>query len=74
MKRQWQVRRTTVPVPNGQQRWDRAYQLLLRWAMTSSPGSLTAPVPALPSQQEVPCACSGVCPRLDRPPSPAADD
>jgi uncharacterized protein (UPF0548 family) len=34
-RRAWQVQRTSVPTPTGQQRWDRAYQLLLQWAMTS---------------------------------------
>jgi hypothetical protein len=34
-RRAWHVRRTNVPTPTGQQRWDRAYQLLLQWAMTS---------------------------------------
>ena len=33
MRRQhsWQVRRTGAPMASGQQRWDRAYQLLLAW-------------------------------------------
>jgi hypothetical protein len=31
MKRHWQVRRQTAPHPDGQRRWDRAYQLLLQW-------------------------------------------
>ena len=31
MKRSWNVQRTTHPHPDGQRRWDRAYQLLLRW-------------------------------------------
>ncbi len=29
MQRQWQIRRTTLEIHNGQQRWDQAYQLLL---------------------------------------------
>ena len=59
MKRQWQVRRTTVEVPQGQQRWDQVYQLLLRWALTD---------------EEVLRARSGVCPRLDDTAGAAADD
>jgi hypothetical protein len=31
MKRSWTIRRTVQELPNGEQRWDRAYQLLLRW-------------------------------------------
>jgi hypothetical protein len=71
MQRQWQVRRTTVAAANGQQRWDHAYQLLVRWATTSQPPPV-APAP-LP-RQEVPHARSGVYPRLDDAPSAAADD
>jgi hypothetical protein len=29
MKHIWYVSRDTVPLPDGQRRWDRAYQLLL---------------------------------------------
>jgi hypothetical protein len=32
MKRQWHIRRQSVPTPDGQQRWDRAYQALLLWS------------------------------------------
>ncbi len=32
MKRQWCIHRTEAVRPDGQQRWDRAYQLLLDWA------------------------------------------
>src|SRR5512132_4656166 len=34
MRRTWQVRRETSEQPDGQARWDQAYQLLLRWAAT----------------------------------------
>ena len=37
-QRTWHVRRAGVPTATGQQRWDRAYQLLLQWAM-NPPGS-----------------------------------
>lgn len=74
MKRQWQVRRTTVAMPNAQQRWDRAYQLLLRCAMTGPPGTSVPPIPAPSPLQEVSRARSGVCPRLDQPSGAAADD
>jgi hypothetical protein len=33
MKREWQVRRTVAEYPDGQPRWDYAYQFLLRWMM-----------------------------------------
>ena len=32
MRRQWCLRRQTTPYPDGQQRWDRAYHLLLQWS------------------------------------------
>jgi uncharacterized protein (UPF0548 family) len=31
MKHHWQIRRQSVGYPDGQRRWDRAYQLLLGW-------------------------------------------
>jgi uncharacterized protein (UPF0548 family) len=31
MKRQWNICRQTTAVPDGQQRWDQAYQMLLEW-------------------------------------------
>jgi site-specific DNA recombinase len=34
MRRTWQVRRETSEQPDGQVRWDQAYQLLLRWTAT----------------------------------------
>jgi uncharacterized protein (UPF0548 family) len=33
MKREWRVCRAVVEVPDGQRRWDYAYQFLLRWMM-----------------------------------------
>lgn len=35
MKHQWYVGRDLKPRPDGQQRWDRAYQNLLRWTLNS---------------------------------------
>jgi uncharacterized protein (UPF0548 family) len=37
MKRQWRIRRDRLAVPDGQQRWDRAYQHLLHWTAASPP-------------------------------------
>jgi uncharacterized protein (UPF0548 family) len=31
MKRHWNIRRQTIALPDGQQRWDQAYQMLLEW-------------------------------------------
>lgn len=68
--RVWQVRRMGVPTATGQQRWDRAYQLLLRWATTSPVAPAVLALPALP---EVPRACSDLRPRVDEPPGRPPD-
>lgn len=71
MKRQWRTRRQVLPQPDGQRRWDRAYQLLLAWTTPSEAANATAdppPVPlvaALRSTQEVEHAGCHVCARLD---------
>jgi SLT domain-containing protein len=65
MNRIWQVRRETVTHPDGQRRWDRAYQLLLRWAAD------TATAQTFSSDQEEPDAHCSLCPRLNQ--SPTAD-
>lgn len=33
MKRQWHVRREAVERPDARQRWDQAYQVILRWSL-----------------------------------------
>ncbi|MGO8951163.1 MAG: recombinase family protein [Ktedonobacterales bacterium] len=47
MYHQWRVRRQTTSSPDGQQRWDRAYQLLLQW--TECPGLPPAGEALLPA-------------------------
>lgn len=65
MKHNWSVSRDTVLKPDGQGRWDRAYQLLLRWAddalMSSQPDN----------SQEDDDADRDLCSCLDQ--SPAAN-
>ena len=47
MKHDWRVTRRLEPHPDGQRRWDRAYQLLLEWAATGPrSGQPLAPDPA----------------------------
>ena len=41
MKQQWRTRRQTLPQPDGQRRWDRAYQLLLEWTTPSETAQTT---------------------------------
>lgn len=43
MKASWQLRRTTVAQPDGERRWDNAYQLLLQWSMDDEAESDSAP-------------------------------
>jgi hypothetical protein len=63
-RRTWHVRRTGVPTPTGQQRWDRAYQLLLQWV--TNPPALPEP-PVSPILPEVRHAGSDLRSCLDRP-------
>lgn len=72
MKREWQITRTTMPIPNAQQRWDRAYHLLLQWANLARPAAMSV-LSSLPTQ-EVSDASSAICARIDEPPSPAPND
>ncbi len=71
MQRQWRVRRQMVAAPDGQQRWDRAYQHLLNWASPGPP-----PQTATNERQtvEVEHARSGLCAGLDATASADADD
>ena len=70
-RRSWQVRRTGVPAASAQQRWDRAYQLLLRWAATDVP--VPAETPVFPLQPEMSHAHSDLQPRFDQPPGRAPE-
>ena len=47
MNRTWQIRRETVAHPDGQRRWDRAYQLLLCWAADT----VAAPAPTIAQEE-----------------------
>lgn len=52
MKHQWKVRRQLTSVPDGQRRWDWAYQLLLQGAdRVLSPPALAAATGSLPNQE-----------------------
>jgi hypothetical protein len=69
-QRTWHVWRVGMPVATGQQRWDRAYRLLLQWA-APPPAPVAAPEP--PIQPEMCHAGSDLQPRLDRAASRASD-
>jgi hypothetical protein len=70
MKTAWQVRRTSVPQPDAERRWDYAYQFLLHWAM--EPGAGRQPTPAL--QQEDPYGSRSVRSGLNVPAATATDN
>ena len=49
--REWRVRRALQPQPDGQRRWDRAYQQLLAWTQVQNASA--AARHARPRPQEV---------------------
>ena len=49
MKSKWIISRSTIVRPDGQRRWDYAYQFLVRWAMEQEAASIPNP---LPKQEE----------------------
>jgi hypothetical protein len=67
MKRQWQVQRTVKPSEDGQQRWDRAFLLILMIGQTQE----TDPTSAT---EEVNHAGSDICTRIDPEPGPRSND
>jgi hypothetical protein len=67
MKHPWRLHRQTQPRSNGQQRWDRAYQLLLHWTEENEPPSSTRVVPPTLLTQEEEHASSSLRPRFNTP-------
>lgn len=64
MKHQWHVHRDLKPCPDGQQRWDRAYQHLLRWTLNPMPMESPSPIVPDPLLEVYDENCS-VCTGLD---------
>jgi hypothetical protein len=73
MKHQWHPHRSLVVSPDGQQRWDRAYQSVLAWNQPPAQPPQVQDVQEAPDVQEVDHAHSGVCARLDAEPSALPD-
>jgi len=72
MKHQWHMRRSFAMSPDGQARWDRAYQHLLEWSQQAPQPSPTGQshhegldIQEAAEDLEVVHAHSGVCARLD---------
>lgn len=54
MKHSWRLRRTLIPQPEAQLRWDQAYQALLRWSIPPSlPPPQVAQIPEIPQIAQV---------------------
>ena len=69
MATDWLVHRTVSLRPDGQRRWDLAYQLLAQWSREHSPEPTLPPAPA----QEVTDGSRALCPRVDPPTGPDPD-
>jgi hypothetical protein len=70
----WRLRRQPSPRPDGQQRWDRVYLLLLQWTQPAPPPQPWTP--PLPEQEKEEDSHDGrpVCTSLDSAPDPHAND
>jgi hypothetical protein len=73
MKRQWRVRRQFLPVPDGAQRWDQAYQHLLQWRLANVPRVVPPSPEGFFPKQEESDEHGNLCARLDRPADPGPD-
>jgi len=58
MKRQWKIQRDVKEYPDGQNRWDRAYRLVLEIARSVEENQT-------PMKLEVPYASSDLCKSID---------
>ena len=74
MKRQWRTRRELVESSDGQRRWDRAYQCLLRWGSQPVPEQAAEAVTGVQPTQEVFDESRRVRPSIDPTPSSRPDD
>jgi hypothetical protein len=69
MKRRWRVRREAVERPDAKQRWDRAYQSILRWSLENE----QARAPGVNGKEEY-HESGGIRPRLDLSAGQTCDD
>ena len=69
MKHQWQIHRTTLRCPDARQRWDRAYQSILRWSLQTDQRSDLSSV----NGKEEYHAGSGIRPGIELPTGQAPD-
>ena len=64
MKQRWAKRRQFKPQPDGEQRWDRAYQYLLQWSQEMKPIQTPNSDNSCGWTQEVDYASSSLCSSL----------
>lgn len=74
MKRQWRIRRQVIESSDGQRRWDRAYQCLLRWGSPADQDLIPVPRDWFQLPQEVKDGNCSLCTRVDATPSSSAND
>ena len=72
MKREWRIRRELLAAPDGQRRWDRAYQELLAW--TCPDGVAPTMVTGERAGKERDDAGRDLCAGVDATPGAGADD
>jgi uncharacterized protein (UPF0548 family) len=66
MKRQWNILRQSTAAPDGQQRWDQAYQMLMEWTRCTT-------ATETPPEQEKHDASRRVCTSIDHESGPPAN-
>jgi len=69
MKRDWRIRRELLARPDGDRRWDRAYQELLLW----TDPALATPTPGQVEREQAD-ACRDLCAGIDAAAGAGADD
>ena len=67
MKRTWTIRRTLLPTPDGDLRWDRAFQLLLRCARQSEQEQALWATPSRERDEEERDENGSLCSSVDEP-------
>lgn len=71
MKTAWEITRAVIGRPDGQHRWDVAYQFLLEWSSQPEFALNYQPAPDPLEDHHESCL---VCTGFNHPPTPDADD
>jgi hypothetical protein len=73
MKRQWTIKRQLKEIPDGQKRWNQAYQILLK-AESPNEKEAVGTVPAIPQARENLDENSTLCSGFNPSASPGSND